>query len=81
LRSLPSKQAIEHIHANEIIMTLGRSRTVERFLKLAARNRDFQVLFFWSRLFLELHLLFFRNRARIFVMRFPFLILKEYFIR
>ena len=39
-----SKQAIEHIHANEIIMTIGKSRTVERFLKFAARNRKFQVI-------------------------------------
>lgn len=39
-----SKQAIEHIHANEIIMTVGKSRTVERFLKFAARTRKFQVI-------------------------------------
>jgi len=39
-----SKQAIEHIHANEIIMTIGRSRTVENFLKFAAKNRKFQVI-------------------------------------
>lgn len=40
-----SKQALEHIHANEIIMTIGRSRTVEKFLKYAAaRNRKFQVI-------------------------------------
>ena len=38
-----SKQAIEHIHANEIIMTIGKSRTVENFLKYAAKNRKFQV--------------------------------------
>ena len=38
-----SKQAIEHIHANEIIMTIGKSRTVEKFLKFAAKNRKFQV--------------------------------------
>ena len=40
---LSSKQAIEHIHANEIIMTIGKSRTVENFLKYAAKNRKFQV--------------------------------------
>merc|ERR1719315_250190 len=39
-----SKQAIEHIHANEIIMTIGRSKTVEKFLKFAAKNRKFQVI-------------------------------------
>jgi len=39
-----SKQAIEHIHANEIIMTIGHSRTVEKFLKFAAKNRKFQVI-------------------------------------
>jgi len=40
-----SKQALEHIHANEIIMTIGRSRTVEKFLKYAAsRHRKFQVI-------------------------------------
>jgi len=39
-----SKQAIEHIHANEIIMTIGRSRTVEKFFKFAAKNRKFQVI-------------------------------------
>merc|ERR1719342_1132818 len=39
-----SKQAIEHIHANEIILTIGRSRTVERFLKNAAKTRNFEVI-------------------------------------
>ena len=39
-----SKQAIEHIHANEIILTIGRSKTVERFLKHAARTRKFEVI-------------------------------------
>lgn len=39
-----SKQAIEHIHANEIIMTIGRSKTVEKFFKFAAKNRKFQVI-------------------------------------
>ncbi|CAH1244106.1 EIF2B2 [Branchiostoma lanceolatum] len=37
-------QALEHIHSNEIIMTVGRSRTVESFLKSAARKRKFQVI-------------------------------------
>jgi len=39
-----SRQAIEHIHANEVILTIGRSRTVERFLKYAAKTRKFQVM-------------------------------------
>lgn len=39
-----SKQAIEHIHANEIILTIGKSRTVERFLKYAAKTRKFSVI-------------------------------------
>ena len=38
-----AKQALEHIHTNEVILTLGRSRTVERFLKQAAKERKFQV--------------------------------------
>jgi translation initiation factor eIF-2B subunit beta len=39
-----SKQALQHIHANEIIMTIGRSKTVEKFLKFAAKQRKFQVI-------------------------------------
>jgi len=42
-----SEQAIEHIHANEVIMTFGRSRTVEAFLKEAygkGRKRNFQCI-------------------------------------
>ena len=39
-----ANRALEHIHANEIILTIGRSRTVERFLKhAAAKQRKFQV--------------------------------------
>lgn len=37
-------QALEHIHSNEVIMTIGRSRTVEAFLKDAARKRKFHVI-------------------------------------
>ncbi|XP_014676224.1 PREDICTED: translation initiation factor eIF-2B subunit beta-like isoform X2 [Priapulus caudatus] len=37
-------QALEHIHSDEVIMTAGRSRTVEKFLKQAARKRRFQVI-------------------------------------
>lgn len=37
-------QALEHIHSDELIMTAGRSRTVEAFLKRAAAERSFQVM-------------------------------------
>jgi translation initiation factor eIF-2B subunit beta len=37
-------QAIEYIHANEVILTVGKSKTVEQFLKAAARKRSFQVI-------------------------------------
>lgn len=37
-------QALEHIHHNEIIMTLGHSRTVEAFLKQARKRRPFHVI-------------------------------------
>lgn len=37
-------QALEHIHSNEVIMTIGYSHTVEAFLKEAARKRKFQVI-------------------------------------
>lgn len=37
-------QALEHIHSNEVIMTIGRSRTVEAFLKDAACMRKFHVI-------------------------------------
>lgn len=37
-------QALEHIHSNEVIMTIGRSRTVEAFLLEAARKRKFHVI-------------------------------------
>lgn len=37
-------QALEHIHSNEVIMTIGRSRTVKAFLKDAARKRKFHVI-------------------------------------
>ena len=37
--------ALEHIHASEVILTVGRSRTVEMFLKRAAtKGRKFQVI-------------------------------------
>ena len=37
-------QALEHIHSNEIIMTMGKSKTVELFLKSAAKKRKFTVI-------------------------------------
>ncbi|XP_065904364.1 translation initiation factor eIF2B subunit beta-like [Dysidea avara] len=37
-------QALEHIHSNEVIMTAGYSKTVEAFLKGAARKRKFHVI-------------------------------------
>ena len=29
-----SVQSLEHIHANEVILTMGKSQTVEAFLKV-----------------------------------------------
>ncbi|KAI8983929.1 hypothetical protein BDF20DRAFT_911115 [Mycotypha africana] len=37
-------QALDFIHANEVIMTIGISRTVQEFLMKAAQKRRFQVL-------------------------------------
>lgn len=37
-------QALEHIHANEIIMTIGNSKLVEKFFKEAAASRAFEVI-------------------------------------
>ena len=39
-----TEQASEHIHANEIVMTIGRSRLVEQFFKKAAESRSFEVI-------------------------------------
>lgn len=36
-------QALEHIHADEVILTFGHSKTVECFLRAAARKRRFKV--------------------------------------
>ena len=36
-------KALEHIHADEVIMTLGSSKSVGAFLKKAAKSRKFQV--------------------------------------
>lgn len=37
------KQALEHIHFNEVILTVGKSSEVETFLKEAAKDRTFEV--------------------------------------
>ncbi|KAF5297475.1 hypothetical protein FQR65_LT10011 [Abscondita terminalis] len=37
-------QALDHIHANEIILTVGKSNTVQKFLEFAAKSRKFQVI-------------------------------------
>lgn len=39
-----SNQAWEHIHSKEIILTIGYSRTVAQFLKIAAQVREFNVI-------------------------------------
>lgn len=39
-----SSQATEHIHSSEIIMTIGYSKSVEKFLKKAAENRTIEVI-------------------------------------
>ncbi|KAG8307890.1 Translation initiation factor eIF-2B subunit beta, variant 2 [Homalodisca vitripennis] len=39
-----AQQAHEHIHANEIVMTIGKSKVVEAFLKKAAETRKFDVI-------------------------------------
>jgi len=39
-----SDQAFEHVHSNEVIMTLGRSHTVLGFLIEAGRKRKFNVI-------------------------------------
>ena len=39
-----SRQALEHIHEQEVVLTFGRSKTVMEFLKAAARKRTFSVI-------------------------------------
>ncbi|KAJ3035701.1 Translation initiation factor eIF-2B subunit beta [Rhizophlyctis rosea] len=43
-RTTIAATAHDHIHFNEIIMTVGRSRTVEQFLKDAGKHRQFKVI-------------------------------------
>ena len=39
-----SDQALDHIHSNEVVLTFGKSRTVEEFLKAAARKTNVKVV-------------------------------------
>nr|XP_024358673.1 translation initiation factor eIF-2B subunit beta-like isoform X3 [Physcomitrium patens]XP_024358674.1 translation initiation factor eIF-2B subunit beta-like isoform X3 [Physcomitrium patens] len=39
-----AEQALEHIHQNEVILTLGRSRSLLKFLLEAKKKRSFQVV-------------------------------------
>lgn len=39
-----TQQASEHIHSNEIIMTIGKSTLVEEFFNRAAKTRAFEVI-------------------------------------
>lgn len=38
-----AQQAVEHIHANEVILTFAASNTVSLFLAEASKKRNFQV--------------------------------------
>ncbi|OXU23167.1 hypothetical protein TSAR_016970 [Trichomalopsis sarcophagae] len=50
-----TQQASEHIHSNEIVMTIGRSRLVEQFFKKAAETRAFEVIVAEGAPFLDGH--------------------------
>ncbi|KAJ2399187.1 GCD complex subunit gcd7 [Coemansia sp. RSA 2559] len=39
-----AENALDYIHSSEVILTCGRSRTVEQFLRAAARKRKFHVI-------------------------------------
>eukprot|EP00793_Prasinoderma_coloniale_P006476 PRCOL_00001306-RA len=39
-----AEQALEHIHTDEVILTLGYSRATSLFLRAAGKKRDFQVV-------------------------------------
>jgi len=39
-----AEQAMEHIHAKEVILTYGQSLSMEYFLKTAAKKRSFEVI-------------------------------------
>jgi translation initiation factor eIF-2B subunit beta len=44
LRAPIAAQALEHVHADEVILTYGRSKTVEEFLMAARKKREFKVI-------------------------------------
>jgi len=44
IQHLICEQALEHVHSNETILTVGYSRTVHLFLREAAKKRRFQVV-------------------------------------
>lgn len=44
LSSNLANQSLEHIHSDEIIMTIGRSKSVEQFLLEVGKRRKFQVM-------------------------------------
>ena len=44
LPALTDMQAGDHIHANEVILTFGMSKTTRLFLQEAAKKRDLQVV-------------------------------------
>ncbi|XP_058795426.1 translation initiation factor eIF-2B subunit beta [Phymastichus coffea] len=50
-----TQQASEHIHSNEIVMTIGKSRSVEKFFKKAAETRAFEVIVVEGAPFLDGH--------------------------
>jgi len=39
-----AEDADKHIHSNDVVLTLGKSRTVETFLKRAAKKASFEVI-------------------------------------
>lgn len=44
----PALQGVEHLHANEVILTLGMSDTTYAFLREASKKREFQVRCTWE---------------------------------
>jgi len=41
-----ARQALEHIHSSELILTVGKSRTVEAFLKVCSHRLTSSELFY-----------------------------------
>jgi translation initiation factor eIF-2B subunit beta len=50
-----AQQALEHIHSNEIILTMGKSNTIQAFLERAAKKRKFHVIIAENEPYLEEH--------------------------